>query len=148
MIWKIFAASIILASSALAAETPTIKPEDASDHVDEEVIVEFEVRSSHLLQDKNVGFLNSERNNRDAKNFTAFITPQGMRSFKDKKVENPSAEYLGKKIRVKGKVLLHKEKPEIKVERADQLEVVKEKKSEDDADGDKDDEEDSEPSAE
>jgi hypothetical protein len=50
-----------------AAETSTVKPADAADHVDEEVVIEFEVQSAHFLQDKNIGFLNSERNNGDAK---------------------------------------------------------------------------------
>ena len=142
MFWKSLVASFAIVSSAMATDPLVIKPEEAAENIDKEVIVEFTVQSSHVVQNKNIGFLNSERSNRDAKNFTAFITPQGMRSFKEsKKITNPSSELLGKKIRVKGKVLLHKEKPEIKIERAGQVELVEEAKkadSEEDAKSDSD----------
>lgn len=132
MLWKCFVgvAAVLNVSIAVAAELSVIKPEDAASNVDKEVVVEYTVKSARILDDKNVGFLNSEGDNRDEKNFTAFVTPKGMRAFKDeRKIENPGAEYLGKKIRVKGKIEMHKSKPEIKVERPEQIEVIEEELS-------------------
>lgn len=129
MLWKCFVGLVVALNGAvvLADGSPVIKPEEAAANVDKEVIVEYTVNSARVLDDKNIGFLNSERDNRSDKNFTAFITPKGMRAFKaERKMENPSAELLGKKIRVKGKIEMHKSRPEIKVERPEQVEVVKE----------------------
>jgi DNA/RNA endonuclease YhcR with UshA esterase domain len=129
MLWKssVFAFAMLPSAIALAAEPTVIKPEEAKANVDKEVIVEYTVNSASILDDKNVGFLNSEGNNRDEKNFTAFITPKGMRAFKDeRKIANPGAEFVSKKIRVKGKIKLFKNKLEIEVDHPDQIEVVKE----------------------
>jgi DNA/RNA endonuclease YhcR with UshA esterase domain len=40
------------------------------------------------------------------------------------KIEDPSAHYKGKTVRVTGTVKLYREKPEIVVEQADQIQVV------------------------
>ena len=112
---------------ALADDPKVIKPEEAAANVDKEVIVEYTVKSSRIIDDKNIGFLNSEGDNKNEKNFTAFITPKGMKAFKDdRQISNPGAEYIDKKIRVKGKITLHKSKPEIKVDSPEQIEVVEE----------------------
>lgn len=128
MLWKAFLVVFAAIPSvvATAAELSVIAPADARTNVDKEVIVEFTVMSARLIDDKKISFLNSERDNRDDKNFTAFVTPKGMRAFLDeRKMENPAATFLDKKIRVKGKIEMHKSKPEIKVDRPDQIEVVK-----------------------
>jgi DNA/RNA endonuclease YhcR with UshA esterase domain len=114
------------AGLALANELPVIKPEDAGDHIDKECIVEFEVKAGRVIQDKNVGFLNSNRDHREEGTFTVFFGKKGLQAFKDqRKIENPAAEFVGKTIRVKGKVALHKGKLEIEVEDPDQIELVK-----------------------
>jgi hypothetical protein len=59
----------------------------------------------------------------------AFITPKGMRTFQvDRKIANPPAEFIAKRIRVKGKIKLHNDKPEIAANHPDQIELVKEQK--------------------
>ena len=114
------------AGLAMANDLPIIKPENASDHIDKECIVEFEVKAARVIQDKNVGFLNSTRDHREEGTFTVFLGKKGLQAYKDqRKIENPAAEFIGKTIRVKGKVALHKGKPEIEVEDPDQIELVK-----------------------
>lgn len=114
------------AGLALANELPVIKPEEAGDHIDKECIVEFEVKAGRVIQDKKVGFLNSNRDHREEGTFTVFLGQKGLQAFKDqRKIENPAAEFVGKTIRVKGKIALHKGKPEIEVEDPDQIELVK-----------------------
>jgi len=114
------------AGLALANDLPVIKPENASDHIDKECIVEFEVKAARVIQDKNIGFLNSTRDHREEGTFTVFFGKKGLQAYKDqRKIENPAAEFIGKTIRVKGKVTIHKGKPEIEVEDPDQIELVK-----------------------
>ena len=129
MLWKSFIAAFVslAASFAVAANLPVIMPEDAAAKDNQEVIVEFTVNSARLLDAKHVSFLNSESDIHSEKNFTAFITPKGMRAFKaERKIENPGAEYIGKKIRVEGKIKLHNGRPEIEVVRPDQVQLVEE----------------------
>ena len=129
MLWKSFVGVLVVLNAvmALADDPKVIKPEEAAANVDREVIVEYTVKSSRIMDDKNIGFLNSEEDNKNEKNFTAFITPKGMKAYKDdRQIANPGAEYIDKKIRVKGKIVLHKSKPEIKVDSPEQIEVVEE----------------------
>ncbi len=128
MLWKSFACVLVALNAVivLADDPKVIKPEEAAANVDQEVVVEYTVKSARILDDKNIGFLNSEGDNKNEKNFTAFITSKGMRAFKDvRKIANPGAEFVSKRIRVRGKIAMYKSKPEIKVDSPDQIEVVK-----------------------
>ncbi len=103
---------------------PVIKPSEAAKHVNKTVIVEMEVESSSFLKDKELCFLNSLKDHRSADNFSVVIRKEGLKIFKDNKVEDPAKHYLKKKIQVEGKVELFKEKAQIIVEKFEQLKVV------------------------
>jgi DNA/RNA endonuclease YhcR with UshA esterase domain len=74
-----------------------------------------------------VFFLNSKEEYKAADNFTVFINKQGVEKLKEAKIEDPAAHYNNKTIRVTGTVKLYRDKPEIIVEKAEQIQVVEKK---------------------
>ncbi|MDP1563462.1 MAG: hypothetical protein Q8M16_18935 [Pirellulaceae bacterium] len=104
--------------------TPVIKPAEAVNHVNKTVIVEMEVEGSSFLKDKELCFLNSLKDHRSKDNFSVVFRKEGLKVFKDNKIEDPAAHFLKKKIRVEGKVELYKDKAQIIVEKFEQLKVV------------------------
>jgi DNA/RNA endonuclease YhcR with UshA esterase domain len=64
---------------------------------------------------------------RDAQNFTVFIPEEAVEKFKKAKVEDPRTHFKGKTILVTGTVTLYREKPQIKVEDPDQIQVADKK---------------------
>jgi DNA/RNA endonuclease YhcR with UshA esterase domain len=101
-----------------------ITPAEAAKKVNEKVTIEMEVKSTG---GKGVCFLNSEADFKDAKNFTVFIPEEVVEKFKKAKVEDPRAHFKGKTVRVSGTVTLYREKPQIKVEDPDQIQVADKK---------------------
>ena len=69
-------------------------------------------------------YLNSRKDFRDDENFTVVIFSEGLESFADAGIADPAKQFRGKTIRVTGTVELYKDKPQIKVERADQIELA------------------------
>jgi DNA/RNA endonuclease YhcR with UshA esterase domain len=102
-----------------------IGPAEAAKKVNEEVTLEMEVKSANLRE--TVCFLNSEEDYKDAKNFTVFIDKDALARFKEAKIEDPAARYKGKTVRVKGKVALYRDRPEIKVSGPDAIKIVDKK---------------------
>lgn len=112
-----------------AEERKVIKPKEAKDYLDQEVTVEFTVVKSRELLDKNLAFLNSERDLKSPTNFTAFI--RNAKKFKElSKIVKPADHYLQKKVRVTGKVVKYQEKLEIEVELPSQIKIVEEEEAE------------------
>jgi len=115
--------------SALAiAEDNQIKPltpAEAAKKVNEKCTVEMEVKS--VGKGKGVYFLNSTESFQGRDNFTVFINNVGVARLREVKIEDPVAYYKNKTIRVTGVVILYREKPEIVVEKADQILVVEKK---------------------
>jgi DNA/RNA endonuclease YhcR with UshA esterase domain len=103
---------------------PVIKPSEAANHVDKTVIVEMEVESSSFLKDKELCFLNSLKDHRSEDNFSIVIRKEGLKAFKENKIEDPATHFLKKKIQVEGKVELFKKKPQIIIEKFEKLKVV------------------------
>lgn len=136
MIRSSFRVAVVLLLPVAAAghvraeeEKPKVVPlAEAAKHVDQTVTVELTVQSSRLLAGRNICFLNSERDFRDAKNFTVVILREGLEKFKAANIADPAAHYQGKKIRVTGKVSLRDEKPQIRLEEPKQIEPVKEER--------------------
>ena len=117
-----------LFANAVQADEPRVIPlTEAAKHVDQNCTIEFTVNSSRLLADKNICFLNSERDHRDEKNFTAVVMKDGLEKFRTAGIADPATHFQGKKIRVTGKVALHEQKPQIVVNEASQITLVKEK---------------------
>jgi DNA/RNA endonuclease YhcR with UshA esterase domain len=103
-----------------------VGPEEAAKKVNEEVTLRMEVKSATLR--KEVCFLNSEKDFKDAKNFTLFIDKEALGRFKKAKIEDPAAHFKGKTVQVKGKVILYRDRPEIKVSGPDAITIVEKKK--------------------
>jgi DNA/RNA endonuclease YhcR with UshA esterase domain len=106
-------------------DAKAISPAEAAKKVNEKCIVQMEVKSVGKVRD--VLFLNSKEDYKDKDNFSIFINKEGMENLKEAKIDDPVAHFKGKVIRVTGTVKLFRERPEIVVEKADQIKVVEKK---------------------
>jgi DNA/RNA endonuclease YhcR with UshA esterase domain len=118
--------ALAFAPAAVADDAPAkaLSPAEAAKKVNERVTVEMEVRSTGGKGDC---FLNSEADYKSADNFTVFIPKDVVEKLKEAKIDDPSAYYKGKTVRVSGTVTLYRDKPEIKIDSPDQVQVVDKK---------------------
>lgn len=114
------------ADETAVAEAPAIDASEAMEHVGAECVVEMVVQAGRLLEDKNMCFLNSRKDRRDADNFTVVIFRAGLERFREADVENPADHFLERTIRVRGAVAEHKGQAQIVVEDPEQIELVEE----------------------
>ena len=112
--------------SAAAEATATIAPEEAASHEGKACTAEMTVRSSRHLDDKEMCFLNSSKQHRDADNFTVVIFKTGLERLTEAGIEAPAEHFSGRTIRVHGVVQLRNEKPQIVVESPTQIALVEE----------------------
>ncbi|WP_020471138.1 hypothetical protein [Zavarzinella formosa] len=123
---RLFAAvACVLMSVAMSGAEDAPKPltiEEAAKKIDQKVTVELEVKSASVRNGN--GYLNSHIDFKDPKNFTVFVTKDGVESFKKAKIEDIADHFKGKKILVTGTVMNFKEKPQIKVTEADQIKLT------------------------
>jgi DNA/RNA endonuclease YhcR with UshA esterase domain len=120
---------LLLFSSSLAIaeeELKPIGPAEAAKRVDETVLLRMEVKAASIQG--NVGFLNSETNHRDAKNFVVFLPPKVLSQFRDSDIADPAKYFRGKTIDVNGKVTLHREKPQIILDGMKAIKIVEKEK--------------------
>lgn len=110
--------------AAPVAKPKLVKLEDVREHIGKEVQLEFMVKNSKLLDAKKICFLNSLKNYRDKKNFTVVIKSDALEVFAKAKIADPAKHYLGKKIRVHGKVVEHRGTPQVLVTKLDQIRIV------------------------
>jgi len=108
----------------LVVEARPVEPADAARHVGQWCVVTMKVSSGRLMADAGRCYLNSRKDHRDKENFTAVIFRQGLEKFAKADIDDPAAHFLDKTIRVTGTIELYKDKPQIKVELVDQIEVV------------------------
>ena len=121
----VFMAVVILLNAVASAAEPKVVPlEDIAQHVGEQVAVEMVVQSSRMLESGKFCFLNSKKSYTDKDNFTVSIRGAALREFAAKEIEDPAEYYLKKKIRVRGKVTLYKEKPQIVVDSPEQIVMI------------------------
>lgn len=99
-----------------------LTPEAAAKKINEKCVVEMEVKSTGKAE--GVFFLNSKEDYRAPDNFTVFVNKEGAASLKEAKIDDPAAHYKNKTIRVTGMVKLYRDKPEIVVEKAGQIQLV------------------------
>jgi hypothetical protein len=107
-----------------AVAVDVIQADAAASHVGQEVCVEMVVRAARSLADKDMCFLNSRRDHRDAETFTVVIFKPGLERFGEAGIDNPALHFLDRKIRVRGTVATHKDRPQIVVEDPGQIELV------------------------
>jgi DNA/RNA endonuclease YhcR with UshA esterase domain len=117
---------VVLFPVLVTADGPDkpITPAEAAKKVNEKVTVEFQVKS---VGGTTNGYLNSETDYKDAKNFTVFLPKETIEKLKEMKINDPRAHFKDKTIRVSGTVTLYREKPQIKVEAPDQIRIVEKK---------------------
>ena len=128
---------LVLASSALgpavlAADEPgavatvptVIAPEDAREHVGDEVTVEVVVKGGRKLADKEICFLNSQQDHRASDTFTAVIFRTGLARYAADGIDDPAETFRDKRVRVTGVVEERSGQAQIVVASPAQLEVV------------------------
>lgn len=103
---------------------PVIAPEEGLAHLDEKCSVEFVVKGGTFLKDKQICFINSLKDHRDKTNFTAVIFREGLARFAADEIEDPAAHFMGKTIRVSGRLAEHRGQAQIVVETPSQIEVI------------------------
>lgn len=105
------------------APAGTVPVEEAAKHVNEKVTVEMKVRNVGGTRDKKMVFLNSSADFRGKDNFTVVlrVPPEAL---KEKGIDDPSAYFRDKTVRVTGTVALFRDAPQIVVEDVGQISVV------------------------
>jgi len=99
-------------------EGQAVSWQDAPQHLGHVTIVEGKIVGTFLLRSGNICFLNFKDNDR-----TQFYIAMFKEAFEGMP-QKPDAYYLGKTIRVTGRVSLHKGRPQIQVHDAGQIEVI------------------------
>jgi len=99
-----------------------ITPEAAAKKINEKCTVEMKVAS--VGKGKEVFFLNSKEDFKDKDNFTVFLSKEGVEDLKKTKIDDPAAHFKGKTIRATGTVKLYKDRPEIVIDKAEQIKIV------------------------
>jgi len=115
--------SSLAASAATAQEN--IKPEQAAKYVDKDVVVVMAVRFSAKEKRKGTCYLNSQKFRTHPTNL-AIVIPAEVAGKLAKGSENPDVYYLGKTIKVSGKVEFSRGQNQIKLADAAQLQLVSE----------------------
>ena len=88
---------------------------DIQEHIGKEVSVEFVVASSRALDSGKFCFLNSQKSFTHKENFTVAIDAKAIAKYAEMDIAEPSEHFRGKTVRVRGKVTLHRQKPQIVV---------------------------------
>lgn len=98
---------------------------EAINRVNESVTVEMLVQRTKCCAGSCQVFLDSETNHRDPNNLGVVITVDGRPKFTEAGIEDPTAHFKGKTIRVRGVVIRKEKGPYIEVNDLSQIELVK-----------------------
>jgi hypothetical protein len=109
-------------------KTRVIAAPEARNHIDEHCTVEMTVRASKDAATRKEYYLDSEEDYHDEKNFAVVISYDHADLFKKAGIDDPAEYYMGKKLRVTGKVIKESDQTRIRVEKPDQIKIVDEKK--------------------
>jgi DNA/RNA endonuclease YhcR with UshA esterase domain len=102
-----------------------LSPVEAINRMNEPVTVEMLVRRTKCCTGSRQVFLDSEADHRDPKNLGVVVTEKGRAKFSEAGIDDPTAHYKGKTIRVRGVVIRWEERPYIEVDDPGQIELVK-----------------------
>jgi hypothetical protein len=124
------AAVVLIAGASPDDEkaTKVVTAPDAKNHVDERCTVEMTVRSSKDATPRREYYLDSEEDFHDDKNFAVVISYDHADLFKKEGIDNPAEHYMGKTLRVTGKIIHENDQIRIRVEDPKQIKIVEEKK--------------------
>jgi DNA/RNA endonuclease YhcR with UshA esterase domain len=112
----------VVKADDVKSDAKPLTPELSAKKIGEKCTVQMDVKS--VGKGKGVVFLNSKAVYKDADNFTVFISKAGVEKLKEAKIDDPAAYYKSKTVLATGVVKLYREKPEIVVETAEQIQVV------------------------
>src|SRR5436305_6769388 len=101
-----------------------LSPIQAIDRVNELVTVEMVVQRTKCCTGSRQVFLDSEANHRDPKNLGVVVTEDGRAKFSVAGIDDPTAHYKGKAIRVRGAVIRRDDRLYIEVNDPGQIELV------------------------
>jgi DNA/RNA endonuclease YhcR with UshA esterase domain len=105
---------LALCAARFAAADEMLTPlAEIRQHVGKAVSVELVVASSRALESGKYCFLNSHKNFTHKENFTVTIDAEAIAKFAKANIDDPAERFLGKTIRVRGKVSLYRDKPQI-----------------------------------
>jgi hypothetical protein len=110
-------------SKQLPAPNRPIRPEEAGNYYNQQVTVEMTVMSAGKSPTTDLYFLNSKVNYRAEDNFSLTLEKRVLDQFAAKGISGKDG-FVNKKIRVTGKVTKYQNKPQIVVERPDQIQTV------------------------
>ena len=102
-----------------------LSPVEAINRVNESVTVEMLVQRTKGCTGSRQVFLDSEANHRDPKNLGVVVTESGRAKFSEAGIDDPTAHFNGKTIRVRGVVIRKENRPYIEVNDPSQIEMVK-----------------------
>lgn len=101
-----------------------LSPVQAITRINESVTVEMRVRRTKSCSGSCQVFLDSEPNHRDPNNLGVVITVDGRPKFTEAGIDDPTAYFNGKTIRVHGVVIRKEKGPYIEVTDPEQIEVI------------------------
>lgn len=101
-----------------------LSPVEAIHRINEAVTVEMLVRRTKCCSGSRQVFLDSEANHRDPNNLGVVVTEEGRAKFSEAGIDDPTAHYKGKTIRVRGVVTRRDDRPYIEVHDPGQIELV------------------------
>lgn len=102
----------------------TLSPVEAITRINQSVTVEMVVQRTKCCTSSKQVFLDSEPNHRDPKNLGIVVTESARARFAEAGIDDPTAHYQGKTIRVSGVVIRREDRPYIDVDDPSQLELV------------------------
>lgn len=113
------------ASLASDAAVP-IRPEQAREYEGKLVVVTMTVKSSKDAREhRETVFLDSEKDFMDQRNLGIAIRSEAIRELEEaRRITTPDDYFLGKRIRVTGKVVIREDRPYIDVRKADRIELL------------------------
>ena|SRR5436189_4528203 len=114
-----------LAAEPAESSAKAIKAEEARKHIDERVTVTFNVQHAKFATDPDRAYLDSEKDYKDQKNLGLLIEADSLPAFKKAGIEKPAEHYAAKTVRATGKVFLRDNLVFIRLEKPEQIEIVK-----------------------
>ncbi len=106
-----------------------LSPQEAVNRINEQVIVEMQVKAAKNCQHCLQIFLDSEADHHDPKNLAVAVTKSGKLNFAEAKIDDPATYFKDKTIRVKGTVIIEEKRPRIEVDDPGQIKIVGDNKS-------------------
>ena len=102
-----------------------LSPVEVINRINESVTVEMLVKRTKCCTGSSQVFLDSETSYRDPRNLGVVVTESGRAKFAEAGIDDPTAHFNGKTIRVHGVVIRKEKGPYIEVNDPSQIEMVK-----------------------